>query len=199
MVRLTDVLLRFRQFQYVLFCDIKIMFLGIRVAPEDQKYMRIFYCASPSDILTILVSSPFTCYEDSSPPWAIFRGQVFHHTQIYQRKYHQGWCPQAVFNEMGLEPHKSSSNHEKNHRRHPIGEASKRSNTQCTILRSPCTLQYLVPYQYIPLSSIPSFYSLYLVTLESIITSLRLDSSLPTHSNRTLHGVMNIKNWGIKD
>ena len=53
MNNLADVLLLFRRHPHVLTCDIRNMFLGIQVSPNDREYLKVFYRPSEADDLRI--------------------------------------------------------------------------------------------------------------------------------------------------
>ena len=43
MLDLSELLLKMRRYKYVVCCDLKEMFLNIKVSPEDRPYLRVFY------------------------------------------------------------------------------------------------------------------------------------------------------------
>ena len=53
MTDLSELLLRIRRHRFVVCCDLEQMFLNIKVAPEDQKYLRMFYRENPDEELKV--------------------------------------------------------------------------------------------------------------------------------------------------
>ena len=50
---LSELLMRIRRYRYVACCDLKNMFLNIRVAEEDRPFLRLFYREQPSQRLEV--------------------------------------------------------------------------------------------------------------------------------------------------
>ena len=67
-----DVLVRFRQGSHAFTCDIHAMYLNVKVAPEDHKFLNIFFREHPSHPLKVvqLTSHPFGL---SSSPYVAMR------------------------------------------------------------------------------------------------------------------------------
>ena len=85
MIDLTELLLKLRQAKYVVSCDLKDMFLNIKVSPEDRQYLRVFYRKSPEDELQVYQFTVHAFGLSSSPCVAMTA------VQAHAKRYGDRW------------------------------------------------------------------------------------------------------------